>query len=176
VAAHDVAHGVVKIFLATSLRGGGSKRPHDDHSKGSGLRRKLPSPPPLPNVHERPPTPPSVPGAPPQPPTPPLPPRLLAENRPRDDSKSECTLTSETTDGETQAPPESFQQVLDLVGDDFDRALTTLALDFWMRFPHIDWDGDISGVTDLRMGTLSLLEWNFLGLDAHCPTLVTDEA
>ena len=162
VAAHDVAQGAVKIFLATSLKGGGPKQSDSTEAKGSGLKRKLPPPSPMPNIHERPPTPPSVPGTPPQPPTPPLPPRLLPDGQQHGGSGSEYTVSSESSDGEPPAPPESFHQVIDLARGDFDRALA-VALDFWMRAPNIDWDGDINGVA------YWLREISFTGLEPSLP-------
>ena len=150
MAAHDVAQGAVKIFLATSLKGGGPKQSDNTEAKGSGLKRK------------RPPTPPSVPGTPPQPPTPPLPPRLLPDGQQHGGSGSEYTVSSESSDGEPPAPPESFHQVIDLARGDFDRALA-VALDFWMRAPNIDWDGDINGVA------YWLREISFTGLEPSLP-------
>lgn len=49
----DVHTGALKLFLATSLRGGGPKRtPGENPVEGaaSGVKRKLPSPPPMPNA------------------------------------------------------------------------------------------------------------------------------
>ena len=140
-----------------ALKCGGPKQSDSTEAKGSGLKRKLPPPSPMPNIHERPPTPPSVPGTPPQPPTPPLTSRLLPDGQQHGGSGSEYAVSSESSDGEPPAPPESFHQVIDLARGDFDRALA-LALDFWMRTPNIDWDGDINGVADLRI----LVEGNLI--------------
>ena len=150
VAPHDVANGVVKIFLATSMRGGGPKMSPGEAPAASGVKRRLPSPPPMPNTHERPPTPPSVPGTPPQPPTPPLPPRLREPDRVVEERDTSSASSSESMSRSQVSPRPSFHEAVALACDDFERALN-LALAAWIDLPAIDWDVDANEVAALRL-------------------------
>ena len=141
----------ISQFLSPQDVHTGALTPGENPVEGaaSGVKRKLPSPPPMPNIHDRPPTPPSVPGTPPQPPTPPLPPRLRTAPLSPAENESESSESSESAPDDRHVAS-SFREVFDLVHDNFERALM-VALDNWVKTQGVDWDVEMTGVAELRM-------------------------
>ena len=147
------------LFVYEFERGGPKNAPSEQPAAAR-VKRKLPDPPPMPNIHERPPTPPSVPGTPPQPPTPPLPPRLRTHQRTHGDYESYNSESSGTSSESQPRSGPTFRQIIELVPDDPERALNA-ALDAWISTPQIDWDVDVAAIVELRMTTEGhLIYWN----------------
>eukprot|EP00435_Cladocopium_sp_Y103_P066489 s149_g28.t1 len=172
---------VIKVYLVVSLHGGGRRRRSPDPMpKSSVLRRRLPTPPPIPNTTEQPPTPPSVPGTPPQPPTPPSvpgspahpptpppPSRLVKTGSPSEESSSSSSEVRSNDARPEPNDPLSFQDVFRLDVEDREQALM-VALQTWMSLTRIDWDVDMFAISELRL----TVERNLMFWDGPFPKLM----